>query len=48
MFDYGDSWYFCVSKSRKKPTVPEEDISYPRIIDSIGPNPDQYSPPYIW
>ena len=42
LYDFGDEWIFKVKKSRKKPTAPIKDISYPRIIKEIGPNPKQY------
>ena len=42
LFDYGDHWLFNLSKSRKKPQQPEKDIKYPRIIEKIGKNPEQY------
>ena len=41
-FDYGDSWLFRISNSRKKPFQPIDDIEYPRIISEIGVKPEQY------
>lgn len=41
-FDFGDDWYFEIRKSRKKPTEPEPGVEYPRVVESIGPNPEQY------
>ena len=41
-FDFGDDWYFVVKNSRKKPRDPEPNVTYPRLVDSIGPNPPQY------
>jgi hypothetical protein len=41
-FDFGDDWYFEIRKSRKKPKEPEHDVQYPRVIEPIGPNPEQY------
>ncbi len=41
-FDFGDDWYFGVSKSRKKPREPEAGVEYPRVVESVGPNPEQY------
>lgn len=41
-FDYGDSWYFEIKKSRKKPHEREKGVRYPRIVESIGPKPKQY------
>ncbi|MFC1833548.1 hypothetical protein ACFL2Q_02290 [Thermodesulfobacteriota bacterium] len=42
LFDYGDSWLFKITKSRKKPHPPQEGIEYPRVIEFIEDNPDQY------
>lgn len=42
LFDYGDHWLFKISKSRKKPQDPVDGVKYPRIIESIGKNPEQY------
>ncbi len=41
-FDFGDNWYFEIRKSRKKPREPEEGVQYPRVVESVGPNPEQY------
>ncbi|MFV9691694.1 MAG: IS1096 element passenger TnpR family protein, partial [Desulfobacteria bacterium] len=41
-FDFGDDWYFEIRKGRKKPREPEPGIRYPRIVESIGPAPQQY------
>jgi len=42
LFDFGDSWLFTISKSRKKPFEPVEGIEYPRIIKEVGKKPEQY------
>ena len=42
LFDYGDDWTFEVRRSRKRPREPEPGVTYPRVIESIGPNPPQY------
>jgi hypothetical protein len=42
LFDYGDHWLFKVSKSRKKPQQSQKGIKYPRVIEKIGQNPEQY------
>ncbi len=42
LFDYGDSWYFRITKSRKKPMQKEAGASYPRVVESVGKNPEQY------
>jgi hypothetical protein len=41
-FDFGDDWRFETRKTRKKPTPPVPGIEYPRVIEAIGPNPEQY------
>ena len=40
-FDFGDSWIFRIKKGRKKKLV-EKGVTYPRIIESEGENPEQY------
>ena len=42
LFDYGDSWLFKITKSRKKPCIPVEGIEYPKLLKSIGTIPKQY------
>lgn len=42
MFDYGDSWLFVISKSRKKPQEAQEGVEYPRVINEEGNKPEQY------
>lgn len=42
LFDYGDSWYFRISKSRKKPMTKEIGVKYPRVVETVGENPEQY------
>jgi len=41
IFDLGDNWTFEIRKGRGIKT-PETDISYPRVVQTIGPNPEQY------
>jgi hypothetical protein len=41
-FDFGDDWYFEIRKSRKQPTEPVAGVEYPRVIERVGPNPEQY------
>ena len=41
-FDFGDDWYFEIRKSRKKPVPSDPAVSYPRVVESIGPDPQQY------
>ena len=41
-FDFGDDWYFDIRKLRKRPFEPEPGVNYPRVIESVGPNPEQY------
>jgi hypothetical protein len=40
-FNFRDKWIFEIRKSRK---IKEEEpgVQYPRVIESIGPNPPQY------
>ncbi len=41
LFDYGNTWLFEIRKRRgTKP--PEAGVKYPRVVDRVGPNPDQY------
>ncbi|GAX62633.1 plasmid pRiA4b ORF-3 family protein [Candidatus Scalindua japonica] len=40
-FDFGDSWMFKIKKGRKKKYL-VKGITYPRVIESEGENPDQY------
>ena len=42
LFDYGDSWLFQISKSRKKPFQATTGIKYPRVISETGVKPEQY------
>lgn len=42
MFDYGDSWLFKISKTRKKPFEPIKDKEYPILINEKGKPPEQY------
>ena len=42
LFDYGDYWLFKITKSRKKPTEPMKGIQYPRVVERVGDNPEQY------
>jgi hypothetical protein len=41
LFDFGDEWLFEIRKERKVKS-PEPGVRYPRLIQSIGPNPEQY------
>ena len=40
-FDFGDRWTFEIRKERKVKR-PEPGVSYPRVVQSTGPNPEQY------
>ena len=42
LFDYGDSWTFRITKSRKKPQEPVPGIIYPSLIEEKGVKPEQY------
>jgi len=41
LFDFGDHWTFEIRKARgaKKP---EADVKYPRVVEAVGPAPEQY------
>jgi Plasmid pRiA4b ORF-3-like protein len=41
-FDYGDSWIFEVSRTRRAPFAPLPGTDYPVSIEKIGKNPKQY------
>ena len=41
-FDYGDSWIFKITKSRKKDQEPVQGIEYPRLVEEVGLKPEQY------
>ena len=40
-FDFGDDWVFKISRSRKK-AAEQKKVTYPRIIEVTGKNPEQY------
>lgn len=40
-FDYGDNWIFKITRCRKK-TEFSKRLSYPRIIEHVGKNLEQY------
>lgn len=40
-FDFGDNWMFKITNSRKKANF-VRGTKYPRIIEHIGKNPEQY------
>lgn len=42
LFDYGDEWIFKITKSSKKPHSPEKRVKYPKVIEKVGKNPEQY------
>ena len=41
LFDFGDMWTFEIRKARgaKKP---EAGVKYPRVVEALGPGPEQY------
>ncbi len=41
LFDFGDTWIFQITKSRKK-IIENTKTSYPTLIESTGINPEQY------
>ena len=47
-FDFGDDWFFEIKRSRKRPKEPEKGQRYPLLVESIGPNPDQYPDSDEW
>lgn len=42
LFDYGDSWLFRVSKTRKAAMEPVSGQEYPRFVAEKGKVPEQY------
>jgi hypothetical protein len=42
LFDYGDCWYFQVSKTRKKPFEAVKGTEYPNIVSQSQFKPEQY------
>jgi len=42
MFDYGDSWLFKITRTRKSPKEPKPGIEYPRLVNEVGIKPEQY------
>ncbi|WP_374238946.1 hypothetical protein [Thiocapsa sp. N5-Cardenillas] len=42
LFDYGDSWIFEISRTRKKPFEAASDEDYPCLISEHGDKPQQY------
>ena len=40
-FDFGDNWVFKITRSRKK-SVFFSELNYPRVIEQLGKNPEQY------
>ena len=42
LFDFGDSWWFQIVPSRKKPRQPEAGTTYPCVIAESGQKPQQY------
>lgn len=41
LFDFGDRWTFEIRKARGA-KEPEPNVTYPRLVEAIGPNPMQY------
>ena len=41
LFDFGDNWTFEIRRHRKA-KEPEAGVKYPRVVKTIGPNPEQY------
>jgi len=42
LFDFGDNWIFQITKTRHKDKIPQSGVTYPRVIDAKGKNPEQY------
>ncbi|EIC21668.1 IS1096 element passenger TnpR family protein [Thiorhodovibrio frisius] len=42
LFDYGDSWYFRISRTRRKIKAEQPGTSYPHVVEAVGKNPVQY------
>ncbi len=42
LFDFGDRWFFQITKTRRKDKEPEFGVTYPRVVESIGESPEQY------
>lgn len=42
LFDFGDTWIFRVTLSRKRPHDPQEGVVYPRVVAEKGTTPEQY------
>jgi hypothetical protein len=40
-FDFGDDWKFQITRLRKV-QAPERGVKYPRVIERVGPDPEQY------
>ena len=45
LFDWGHSWIFKISPTRKRLKKPATGVSYPRVDSELGTKPSQY-PPY--
>jgi hypothetical protein len=41
LFDFGDKWTFEIRKARGAKN-PQAGVKYPRVVEAIGPNPEQY------
>jgi len=41
-FDFGDDWLFQIIKSRRKDKTSESGVTYPRVVEAKGENPEQY------
>ena len=43
LFDFGEQWIFQINKTRYKDKLAQSGVVYPRVIEAIGKNPEQYS-----
>jgi hypothetical protein len=41
LFDFVDHWTFEIRQQRER-KEPVEGVTYPRVVEAIGPNPEQY------
>ena len=42
LFDWGDSWIFKISPTRKRLQDPATGVTYPRVVGELGTKPLQY------
>ena len=42
VYDFGASWVFKISRTRKSPFEPIDGVEYPRVVNESGEKPVQY------